>query len=134
MKSTPHGGDEKWLAKISSVCHKYFHVGRDLSRLKLYAILGVFPSASELEIARAYRLKAKNVHPDMQKKQHGDSMDVDVNDDFRKVKEAHDDLLNATQTCRKNLFRPFVALLTKLGPLLREKVFEYQTEQRYVLI
>lgn len=54
--------------------------------LDLYAVLGVAPSAGAAEIARAYRRRVREVHPDTRER----TVDTpDVQADLRAVQEAY---------------------------------------------
>ena len=58
-----------------------------------YKVLGVAPRASEEQIKVAYRLKAKDTHPDK-----NPDLDPDTaSENFRRVVEAHDTLMNPQQ-------------------------------------
>jgi molecular chaperone DnaJ len=57
---------------------------KDLYEKDFYKILGVTPTASQSEIKSAYRLKAKDLHPD---KNQGDTA---LEDKFKAVSEAYD--------------------------------------------
>ena len=131
VKSVDHAGNEQWLKKISEICHTYFSAGRDLSLLKHCSVLGVVPSSSAKQIAKAYRLKAKECHPD-KKKAH---VPVEsANAAFRTVKEAQAALLDAAKARESCHARAFDGLLRNVGHVLREKLRECLAEQRYASV
>ena len=119
--------DEKWLGEISDLCHNHFSAGRDLANIRYCARLGVFPSAPEEEIRRAYRLKAREVHPDMKL---SDS-DCDNGEEFRLVKEAHDVLTSTRSRELVNDSQPFDSLIKKIPETLIDTVRENLREQKY---
>ena len=57
LKGCTHVEDDKWLDCIKSKISDHFQNGRDLKRIKYYAILGVLPSASKEEVGRSFRKK-----------------------------------------------------------------------------
>ena len=133
VKCCEHIAVDKWLEELRQLCFKHFSCGRDLSRIKQYAVLGVLPSASKSEIKKAYKEKAKRWHPDKRPKgQGGDGATGDAGAMFRKVKEAHDELLE--KDFKSGTSMPFDDLLKGIGDLLRMKVREYLSEQRYELV
>ena len=56
-----------------------------------YAVLGLNESATERDIVNAYRKRAKETHPDK------NPNDPNANENFRKVKEAYDFLMDSTK-------------------------------------
>jgi len=130
LKCCEHVKPDKWLEKVWTLCFTHFSCGRDLSRIKYYAILGVLPSASKAEVKKAFKEKAKIWHPDKCKNGVRDS---DAGAMFRKIKEASDELENAAKQT-KDISQPFDDLLQGIQSLLRKCVQEYLSEQRYELV
>jgi DnaJ domain len=124
--------EEKWLAEISSLYREKFDEGRSYRFLKQCILIGVVPSAPERDIRRAYRIKAKDVHPDKKQRSGGDDDMEDANAAFRSVKEAHDILLDDAKERERSEAKPFDGVLRR--PPLREKVRDFLTEQRYSCI
>jgi hypothetical protein len=132
VKCCEHIDVDKWLEDLRQLCFKHFSCGRDLSRIKQYAVLGVLPSASKSEISKAYKEKAKRWHPDKRPKGQGvDGATGDAGAMFRKVKEAFDEL---QKDVKSGTSMPFDDLLNGIGDLLRTKVRDYLSEQRYELV
>ena len=115
---------EIWLSKIHTFCWDHFEVGRDLSKLKYCAILGVVPSASEADIKRAFRDKAKLYHPDK-----NDSKDA--NQKFRVIKEAEEKLLKMRHVSSSTNSQPFDELIRGFGQSLRIRSQSFMDDQRY---
>jgi DnaJ-domain-containing protein 1 len=118
--------DDPWLNEIVELSKDHFKDGRDLSKLKQCAILGVRPSATEKEIKSAYRAKAKLYHPDK-------STDHD-SAKFRAIKEAEEALLTMKHLDSKhNPPKPFSDTIFGLREHLRRTSKRLMEEQQYQL-
>eukprot|EP00956_Cyclotella_meneghiniana_P009053 scaffold12417_cov22-Cyclotella_meneghiniana.AAC.2 len=87
--------NDEWLSRITNLCWKYCKSGRDLGMLKHCAVLGVKPSATEKEIKKAYRTKAKLCHPD---KRTGSDSKM-----FIAIKDAEEKLLTMRHILNPNM-------------------------------
>ena len=114
---------DKWLAILSKLCWEQFTFGRDLSKLKYCAILGVLPSASRSDINKAYKSMAKRCHPDKNKASDGG--------DFRKTKEAQEILLTMSHLTAPTQEQPFDKILIDVGEKLRNHAKSFMNDQRY---
>lgn len=114
-------GTDQWLDKVQALCSKHFSDGRDFGKLKFCIELGVAPSATKKEIQTAYRQKAKLYHPDK-----GGSPEL-----FRKIKEAHDELLGSNRFKTSDRSRAFDEILRGIGEHLRALSRQFMNEQRY---
>jgi hypothetical protein len=54
LKAVSHVESDRWLGLLRDMILKHFQNGRDLKRLKYYAILDIFPSATKNGIKQAY--------------------------------------------------------------------------------
>eukprot|EP00977_Amphora_coffeiformis_P020937 scaffold8649_cov185-Amphora_coffeaeformis.AAC.8 len=127
VQCSEHLNVGKWLPKLYNVCVEHFSDGRNFSRMAMYHLLGVPPSATKRDIRRAYKAKARQTHPD---KQNFASQGSNESDLFRKIKEACDTLcLTAPDERPKS--NSFKSLLTGIDPKLREKVRSFLSEQKY---
>ncbi|CAB9511747.1 expressed unknown protein [Seminavis robusta] len=119
--------ESEWFQRISDIGRESFASGRRWQKIQQCAILGVVPSASESEIRKAFKQKALVVHPDKKNSAEGDS-----GQDFRRAKEAHDDLLSDSGMigCAK----PFDELLLKIPSLLETTVRNFLRHQDYDLL
>ena len=82
-------GEDQWLSKTFQICQEHFYLGRDFANINLYAILGLPPSSTKQDIEKAYRLQAKDTHPDKQNPDEGS----DSGKRFLQVKDAKEKLL-----------------------------------------
>jgi DnaJ-domain-containing protein 1 len=114
---------DKWLANICTVCWEIFNFGRDLSKLKYCAVLGVLPSASQKDINKAFRSMAKQSHPDKTKASDGA--------DFRKTKEAQEELLKMSHFTAESREQPFDRILLGVGKAMRDHAKSFMNDQRY---
>jgi hypothetical protein len=115
---------DKWLDKIHESCWEHFNFGRDLSKIKYCAILGVLPSSSADEINKAYKEKARHFHPD--KTNLGDDGEI-----IRNIKEAQEKLLTMKHITTENLQQPFDEVILRVGEKLRDHSKSFMTDQRY---
>lgn len=104
--------ENEWLNRIWDICRENFATGRDLFKIKSFAVLGIVPSASKVEITKAYRQKARREHPD-KKLLPGDS-----GEEFTRIQNAHDDLLSSN---RFNMTTQLFDGLIREIPSLTEK-------------
>ena len=118
---------DQWLDKIHAFCWKHFHVGRDLSKLKYCAILGVVPSASKANVKKAFKEKAKEHHPDKDK-----SSDATMK--FRMIKDAEENLLTMSHISSPTRTQPFDELLMGIGPRLRDRAKTFMEDQRFDMV
>ena len=115
---------EMWLGRIHTFCWDHFNVGRDLGKLKYCAILGVVPSASGAEIKRAFRDKAKLIHPDKNKSK-------GANERFRTIKEAEEKRHTMSHITSHTNALPFDELIRGFGQSLRDRAQSFMDDQRY---
>mmetsp|Transcript_643 Transcript_643/g.1274 ORF Transcript_643/g.1274 Transcript_643/m.1274 type:complete len:2485 (-) Transcript_643:1939-9393(-) len=113
---------DKWLSKIYDLCAKHFSNGRDFGKLKYCIVLGVVPSATNTDIRKAFKGKARQWHPD--KCNDNGSM-------FRKIKEAQDKMLSADHLKASDRSRPFDEVLKGIGGKLRTLSKRFMEENRY---
>ncbi|KAL7554369.1 hypothetical protein ACHAWF_017810 [Thalassiosira exigua] len=118
-----HLKTDKWLSNIHKFCWEHFNHGRDLSKIKDCAILGVLPSAAKEDIDKAFRDKARSTHPD-KNPDRGGAM-------FRKVKDAHERLLTMRHLTISDQTKPFDEILIGVGETLRDQGKAFMHEQRY---
>lgn len=121
--------EDKWLPQIVSLCHEHFSAGRDFSKIKYFAALGIIPSADEQEIKRAFKAKALQHHPDKTRKTDGDTGEL-----FRKIKEAQDVLLTSVTSRRLDQCRPFDQQISRVNVNLRTKIKRLLDEERYDIV
>ncbi|KAL7555469.1 hypothetical protein ACA910_006131 [Epithemia clementina (nom. ined.)] len=117
---------DRWLDKIRSLCVTYFSSGRDLSRIKHYAILGLPPSASKAQITQAYNTTADRIKMSC-------SNERDSRAALRNVESAYTDLMHEENTGISES-QPFENMIRAIGNNLRDKVRGYLIEQRYDLV
>ncbi|KAL7561438.1 hypothetical protein ACA910_009294 [Epithemia clementina (nom. ined.)] len=118
---------DRWLDKIRSLCVTYFSSGRDLSRIKHYAILGLPPSASKAQITQAYNTTADRI------KMSCSNSERDSRVALRNVESAYTDLMHEENTGISES-QPFENMIRAIGNNLRDKVRGYLIEQRYDLV
>lgn len=127
VKCCQHLGEDEWLARTFQLCLNHFNCGRDLSRIRLYAVLGAPPSATKKEIKKAYHREARKHHPD---KRDGEKPIEDEGAMFRKTREAFE-VLDKSVPTTKSEERPFDPLLNDMDEVLRKKIREFLFDQRY---
>ncbi len=113
---------DQWLDRVQDLSSKHFSDGRDLGKLKYCVDLGVAPSATVKEIRNSYKEKVKYCHPD---KPGG------TPEKFRKIQEAHDELLASKRFKSSGQPQAFDEVLNGLGEHLRALSSQFMKEQRY---
>lgn len=126
VNNCDHIKADSWLQKIVEVCHEHFGFGRDFSKMKYFAALGVVPSSSQEEIKRGYKLMAKRHHPDRSA-----TKGKAANAKFRAVREAWEALESARLDPLQIEGRPFNAMVGSIGVRLRERTQEHLKNQNY---
>ena len=131
VECSGHANVDRWLEKIQSLCVTYFSCGRDLGRIKHYAVLGLYPSASskEIKLAHTTALERLNIERDGSA-QHGEGLQATL----RNVECAHRELTKQESPTLANGAQPFDNLLRGIGDGLREKVRAYLRDQNYDLV
>ena len=114
---------DKWLSNIHKMCWEFFNVGRDLSKIRYCALLGVVPSAFQSSINKAFKEKALQYHPDKNPDDGGEM--------FRKIKDAHEKLLSMNHITMTTDAQPLDELLIRVGETLRDRANEFMINQRY---
>ena len=89
IKGCSHIENDEWLKKLNEFISLHFQNGRDLQRIKFYAILGVLPSASKKDVKTAFKRISLTCHPDKCKDK---SKLKEYNDKFLMIKNALDEL------------------------------------------
>jgi hypothetical protein len=122
LKGCNHIKSDSWLDNLNKMIQKHFHYGRDLERIKFYAILGVLPSASLKEVKTAFKKMSLKCHPDKCKDE--------SHDKFLMIKNAYDEL-EKRMSGRDSLSKPFDDQIRGLGNRLRETTSKALKEQHY---
>ena len=125
VKSSELGEDE-WLRKTFQLCQEHFYHGRDFTNINLFAVLELPPSARKEEIEKAYRLKAKDTHPDRQAHIKGG----DKGARFLQIQSAKD-TLSAIVSDSKPESQPFDIFIRDIHTEMRHKVKQFLSEQNY---
>ena len=126
LKAVSHVKSDKWLGLLRGMISKYFQNGRDLKKLKYYAILDIFPSATKNEIKQAYEEKTAILSA---------SEEINhVRSKFAQIEEA----MNAFQHDGEHQYdhssKPFDDQVRGLGNTLRETTRKAMREQDYDLV
>lgn len=119
--------DEMWLTQISCIVARHFSNGRDLANIKSCVILGILPSARDDEVRRAYKQKAREVHPDKNPNQENH----DSGEDFRRVKDAYDVLISPRSREKVDRSQPFDSIILALPGALKDSARQYLQDQAY---
>eukprot|EP00957_Ditylum_brightwellii_P122261 9323460-Ditylum_brightwellii.AAC.1 len=125
VKTSEHVEADQWLDAIFNLCYEHFSQCRSLNLIEYFAILDILPSSNQRDIEKAYRSLSKRYHPDKTGKNDSTM--------FRKVKEAHDYLIEniKVEGERGDVERPFDAKIKGIRTMLREGVKSLFERQQY---
>ena len=112
---------------IHKFCLEHFNFGRDLSKIKYCAILGIPPSASKSQINKSFQSGAKRYHPDKNNSSDGGAK-------FRKIKEAQEMLLTMSHLSTETGAQPFDEILIRVGNRLRDQARLFLIDQHYDMV
>ncbi|VEU39667.1 unnamed protein product [Pseudo-nitzschia multistriata] len=126
LKGVFHVKSDRWLGLLRGMITTHFQNGRDLRRLKFYAILGLPPSASKKEIRQAHEEQVK-ILVDSPK-------NTDSISKLDQMKEAISMLENEGVVEYNSSSKPFDEQVRGIGNRLRETTREALKEQHYDLI
>ncbi len=122
LKAASHAKSDRWLGLLQSMISKFFQNGRDLRRLKYFAILNIYPSSTKNEINQACEVQTTRFSSSNQ------------SDKLVLLKEAMRAFENDGEFAGHPLSRPFDDHLHLLGNNLREMTREALREENYDLI
>ena len=109
--------NDEWVVKLLQMARTHFRDGRDLSRLKSFALLSTVPSASKDEVKRAFQRKSRKFHPDKCRDQ---SRWRYWNDRYIRIKDAKENLIEHLPDRETNENRkPFDEDVRSIGENLR---------------
>jgi len=129
LKEYPQIYHDEWLNMLKNEIHKHFRNGRDLKRIKLYAVIGVVPSTSKGEINLAFRRKSLICHSNTDQR-HAKEWD----EKFKMLQNARDELNEHFSLNEEHLKKPFDDDIRDLGDRLRELTKRALAEQHYVRV
>mmetsp|Transcript_1455 Transcript_1455/g.3038 ORF Transcript_1455/g.3038 Transcript_1455/m.3038 type:complete len:1794 (-) Transcript_1455:138-5519(-) len=124
VKTCNHIRVDQWLEKIFALSLDHFSYNRQLHLIKYFSILDVIPSTDKNGIKKAYRTLAKRYHPD--------KTGSDNSQEFRKIQEAYDFLMDKGDfLSMKNVEYPFESIIKDIRKTLCEGAKVLLEEQRY---
>jgi GTPase SAR1 family protein len=126
LKGVGHVKSDRWLGMLHGMILKHYQNGRDLQRLKFYAILEVFPSASKNEVKQAYGEKCGKLLASKESDISRSAL-AHINDAMSELEkdEAHQ---------RDRTAKPFDDEVCGIGNGLRETTRKALKEQDYDLV
>ena len=126
LKSVSHVKSDKWLGLLRGMISKNFQNGRDLKRLKYYAILDISPSATNNEIRQAYEEQSAILSASKENDH--------VKSKFAQIKEAMNAFEHDGEHNYNHSSKPFDDQVRGLGNSLRETTRKAMREQDYDLV
>lgn len=126
LKGVDHVKSDRWLGMLHGLILKHYQNGRDLQRLKFYAILEVFPSANMNEVKQAYEEKCRKL---LASKESDSSRSA-----LAHINDAMSELEKDESHQRDRTAKPFDDEVCGIGNGLRETTRKALKEQDYDLV